>query len=279
MEKKNNDKSGLPLVIIGAVLLLVIIGGWWFYSSSDSSGSNANRTTVRPTNVNAPANQAQSAPRTSTVQGAQPPHFKGAQNAPVVIEEFADFQCPTCATVHPMMNEITSTFGSRIKFIFRHYPLTQMHKNAYDAAVAAEAAGLQGKFWDMQNIIFQNQKTWSTAPNAPAMFENYAQTIGLNLEQYKDDVAGMRAKQRVDADLQRARSLNLDSTPSILINGRAVPPDQMSVEAMKQIISSEIAKMPDSPQTIPAAPAQPTGGNTAASDKGTDKKEAKPANK
>lgn len=272
MQKKNNDKSGLPLIIIGVVLIAVIAGFWWLYSSGNNRTPSSNRT-----NVNRPANQPQqqNTPVATSVPGAQPPHFKGSQTAPIVIEEFADFQCPTCAQVHPMMNEVTSAFGSRVKFVFRHYPLTQMHKNAFDAAVAAEAAGLQGKFWDMQNLIFQNQKSWSNAPNATAMFENYAQTIGLNLEQYKEDVAGMRARQRVEADLQRARALNLDSTPTILINGRPVPPDMMSVDAMKQIISAELAKIPESGQTQTAtAPAQ-TGGNKASETKS----DTKPANK
>ena len=139
----NETKSGLPLLIIGGVLLAAIIGGWWMYSSS----STTTTTTTAPTRTTSNSNGAakptpQSTPLTTTVAGAQPAHFKGSQNSPVVIEEFVDFQCGTCAAMLPIFNDITATYGSRIKFVFRNFPLTQIHPNAYDASVAAEAAAV-----------------------------------------------------------------------------------------------------------------------------------------
>ncbi len=253
MNKKNTNEtgSGLPLLIIGGVLLAAIIGGWWLYSSSKTNPvSNTNTA-----NTNRPANQKpQSTPMLSSVSGAQPPHYKGAQNALVVIEEFADFQCPTCATLHSVMNEVNATYGSRVKFIYRHFPLSQIHPNAYDAAVASEAAGLQGKFWDMQNLLFQNQQRWSAAREARPLFESYAQTIGLDVEKFKTDMSGIAAKQRVDSDFQRGRSLNITSTPTILINSRPITPEQMNVGGIRQIIDSELAKSSGGGQTQTAPP-------------------------
>lgn len=255
MESKNknvNNNSGLPFIIIGIVLLVVVVGGWYLYSSSNRN----KKTPVASGNTNTPANTARpnNTPLVSNIQGAQPPNYKGAQNSAVVVEEFADYQCPTCATMHPVMNEVSSLYGSRIKFIYRNFPLTQIHKNAYEAAVSAEAAGLQGKFWDMQNLLFQNQKAWSNVENVKSVFEGYAQTLGLDVEKFKTDIAGLAAKQRVDADLQRAQSLRISSTPTVLINGIAVPFEQMTIDGMKRIIDAELAKTSVNQQTQTASP-------------------------
>ena len=233
----NNSNSGLPLVIIGIVLLVAVVGGWYLYNSSGKK-TPVRSNTNNASNVAQP--QANNTPMVSSILGAQPPHFKGAQNSPVVIEEFADYQCPTCGVMHPVLNEINAFYGSRIKFIYRNFPLP-MHKNGYEASVAAEAAGLQGKIWEMQNLLFQNQKVWSNTDTARTIFEGYAQTIGLDVEKYKTDVAGLNAKQRVDADVKRGQSLNINSTPTVIINGKPVPFEQMTVDGMKKIIDAELA--------------------------------------
>lgn len=254
MAKKNNNNSGLPLIIIGLVLLGAIIGGWWLYSSSNTkttSRTNTNKNTSQPTNT---------PDMTKASVGAQPPQFKGAQNASVLVEEFADFQCGSCAALHPIMNEINSAYGSKIKFVYRNFPLIQIHPKAYDAAVAAEAAGFQGQFWQMQNLLFRNQQAWAAAPDHQKMFDEYAQSIGLNMEQYKGDVAGMRAKQRVDADLQRGRSMNITQTPTLYVNGKSIPYEQMTVQNLKQVIDAELQKAPNSGQDLPDS--QPTGNTT-----------------
>ncbi len=165
----------------------------------------------------------------------------------------------------PIFNDITATYGSRIKFIFRNFPLTQIHPNAYDASVAAEAAGMQGKFWEMKNLLFQNQQRWSTAAGGRTLFESYAETIGLDVEKFKSDISGMTAKQRVDADMQRGRSLNINSTPTILINNRPVTPEQMNSVAMKQIIDGELAKISGGgqTQTAPASTVKSAESNSA----------------
>ncbi len=231
MEKQQN--SSLPLMIIGGVLLVVVLGGIWLYQTS-ASKPNASLAG----NTNKTANTQLSPPK-DLKPGAIPPNFKGATNSPVVIEEFADFQCPACAGVHPKMNEITGLYGSRIKFIYRNFPLP-MHAKAYDAAVAAEAAGIQGKFWDMQNLLFQNQKTWETQADHKKTFEDYAQTLGLDVEKFKNDMASTIAKQRVDADVQRGRSVGVSQTPSVYINGRLIPYESVDVPSLKLIIDAEL---------------------------------------
>lgn len=234
-----NNSSSLPMVIIGLVLLAAIAGGYWFYQNSKSATtvkSNAN-SAVKKKDNGAALQAYQNAP-----PGAQPANMLGSPNASVTIEEFADFQCPTCATVHTKMKEINAIYGSRIKFIYRSFPLTQIHKNAYDAAVAAEAAGLQGKYWDMQNQLFTNQQAWANSSEARKMFGEYAQKIGLDVNKFETETLGLAAKRRVDLDLARARALKVNSTPTIFINGRELTQQQFDVSAMRQIIDAELLR-------------------------------------
>lgn len=228
----------LPIVIIGLVLVVALVGGWFWYSSTATVKTNPSNKT--PTNKT-PDNSAEI--YSKGTPGANPPNMLGSPTATVTVEEFADYQCPTCAVKHPIAKEIINAYGSRIKFIFRNFPL-QMHDKAYDAAVAAEAAGLQNKFWDMQNQLFTNQSSWSTTNPASfrGVLEEYAQKIGLDVEKFKTDMAGLQAKNRVDFDMQRGRSIRVISTPSFYINGKPVALEQMTVEGFKQLIDAELQK-------------------------------------
>lgn len=248
---QQKPKSGAPLMIIGVVLVIVVLIGIYFYSASGPSTNTAGNRAATPA-----AGQKSQIPANAPV-GAQPPNLLGSPTAPVTIEEFADFQCPMCGTMHPIMKNIQAQYGSRIKFIYRHFPLTQIHKNSYDAAVAAEAAGLQdrNKFWEMQNLIFTNQAAWSNSNDAKGMFKEYAAKIGLDVAKWENDMLGMPAKSRVDADIARGKGVNLTSTPTIYINGVPLTQSQFSIEAIKQVVDAELAKAnPQQP-----APAQPEG--------------------
>jgi protein-disulfide isomerase len=173
--------------------------------------------------------------------GAIPAHFKGGQNASVVIEEFADFQCGACAATHPIVKELQATYGSQIKIIFRNYPLP-MHSKAFDAALAAEAAGLQGKFWEMQNLLFTNQNFWATEPDYKKIFESYAERLGLDLEKFKNDMSGAQTKSRVQEDIKRGMALRVQSTPTFFLNGKPVPYEQTEFTRFKALIDAELSK-------------------------------------
>ena len=248
MKNEPKANSGLPLVIIGLVFVAAIVGVYFLYNSSKETAKvktanvNTNRTTAP---VNAPP-------------GAQPPNMLGSPTASVTVEEFADFQCPSCGATHPAMKEIQQIYGSRIKFIFREFPLT-MHDKAYDAAAAAEAAGMQGsdKFWAMHNLIYTNQKSWSVDPNYKQVFAGYAQQIGLDVAKFQTDSVGLPAKKRIDADMQRGRALNVSSTPTVLVNGQSIPYPEMNVQGMRQFIDAEIQK----------TQAQPAAANSASANK------------
>jgi protein-disulfide isomerase len=233
-----------------------------FVSGCDS----ANKTTGNRSAANGAKSTPVAAPTIppNAPAGAQPANMLGSPSATVTVEEFADFQCPTCAQVHTMMKNIVSTYGNRIKFVYRSFPLTQIHKNAYDAAVAAEAAGQQGRFWDMQNQLYTTQPTWSNSTDARAIFADYAGKIGLDVEKFKTDMMAMTTKSRVDADIARARALGVNSTPSLYINNRPVPFEQMKLETLRAIIDAELQKGGAAQTTQPA----PATGGTAAGNTG-----------
>lgn len=134
-----------------------------------------------------------------------------------------------------------------------------MHDKAYAAAVAAEAAGMQSKFWDMQNQLFTNQAVWSTASDFPKLLEEYAQKIGLDVGRFKNDMAGIEAKQRVDKDMERGRGLGVGSTPTFFINGKMIPFEQVESAALRQLIDAELQKAQSSNQTSPQSGAANTG--------------------
>ncbi len=260
-QKTKLEKKGsfAPLIFI-AVIFVATIAGVYVITQSGSK-SEDETTASNSTAGNTVPKELEPLPNYGTAPpGAPSPHFKGSEGAPVIVEEFADFQCPTCALVYPRMNEVYSQFGSKIKFVYRNYPLTNLHRNSYDAAVAAEAAGMQGKFWDMQNLLFSNQSQWSNSSEVRRLFEGYAEKIGLDIEKYKNDVLGFAAKGRVDEDMRRARALNLTGTPTILVNGKVV--NSFEVAEISRVIQSELdrftpkkeesEKAPDSKEAVPA---------------------------
>ena len=255
MATKNNEKTkkNAPTLIIGAVLLMAVMFGVYCSRSGNNTAGNSNSAKTPAQTKSIPAN----AP-----PGANPPNSFGSPSAAVTIEEFADFQCPQCGVKHSVFNEIKSMYGSRIYFVFRHLPLS-IHDKAYDAAVAAEAAGMQGKFWDMQNLLFNNHQAWSASPGYKQTWREYATRIGLDVNKWESDMAGIAAKGRVDADMQRAKVIGVNSTPSVYVNGQSLPFEQMTVDGLKTIIDAELAKGGNKPaQAAPAGNANASGANT-----------------
>ena len=239
-ENKSNS-SNLPLIIIGLVLVAALVGFWWLYSGNTGSPSTRSNTNKKDSSANTAELYAKASP------GANPPHALGSPSAPVTIEEFADFQCPECARMHPVVKEVRAAYGDRVRVIFRQFPLNiPTHDKAYEAAAATEAAGLQGRFWEMQNLLFTNQNIWSRSADHRKIFAEYAQKIGLDVDKFTSDMVGFPAKTRVDADIQRGRSLNVGSTPTFYINGKLfdpASPQEMSVEGMRRVIDAELQRI------------------------------------
>ena len=216
-------KRYLPFIIVAAVAVSAIGAGAALYRTKKQRLAAA--TAV---NVHDPA---------GAKPGARPPHIRGSTKAAITIEEFADFQCPPCGGISNIVKELEKKNAERLRVVFRHYPLRN-HANAVPAALAAEAAGLQGKFWEMHDQLFKNQGAWSKADNARALFAEYAAAIGLDSARFSRDMNDEKLKARVTADQERATSMGVSRTPSIFINGQAIPAESFSLTGLQTAIDS-----------------------------------------
>src|SRR5213082_3157950 len=153
--------------------------------------------------------------------GTESAHIRGNPDAPVTLEEYGDFQCPPCGMFATFVGQLEKEYDSRLRVVFRNFPLG-VHEHAREAALAAEAAGLQDKFWEMHDTLYREQETWSKAPNARELFESYAGTIGLNVDQFKKDMDSDKVRERIDSDRALADSLGIKVTPTLFINNHPV---------------------------------------------------------
>lgn len=177
--------------------------------------------------------------QSSQSQGSN--HTVGAGNKKVTVVEFGDFQCPACKSYFPIVKQIKDSYGDDITFQFRHYPLTQIHPNATISARAAEAAGKQGKFFEMHDLLYENQDTWASSSNPSPIFESFANQLKLNIDQFKSDSADASTLAIINADTKAAQAAGANSTPTFVINGKKVESNPKSVEEFKKLIDDAIA--------------------------------------
>lgn len=146
-------------------------------------------------------------------------HKKGPANAKVTIVEFGDFQCPACGSAYPTVTQLINTYKNDVQFVYRNYPLP-VHKNAFIAAEAAEAAGAQGKFFEMYDSLFQNQKAWSESRDPlKEHFMKYAETLKLDTKKFEKEVKEHKYKAKIDKDVSDGNAVGVSATPSFYING------------------------------------------------------------
>ena len=230
-------KRFLPFLIIIAVLGAGLGAAWYLMkrSAQSSSGGSAGGNPVKP-GVSPDA-----AVATNASPGANPPHARGPNNAPVTLEEFGDFECPPCGQTHPILIKLQGDYGDRLRVIFREFPLTPPHVHALAAAQAAEAAGLQGKFFEMHDLLYENQKSWKEAFDTRPIFEGYARQIGLDVERFKTDQTGEIVARRITLDGSRGHSLGVKGTPTIFINGVEIPFAQVTPDGLHAAIEKALA--------------------------------------
>jgi protein-disulfide isomerase len=219
-------KRVLPFIIIGGVLVAVIAAMLLVTrpSNTNTAGAGITGNGQRPTNSGAANPNARPSTPGLSQPGAPNPHVRGGERAAVTLEEFSDFQCPACGGLEPTLRKIEKEYGDRVRLIFRNFPLKQ-HKYAFLAARAAEAAGLQGKFWEMHDAIYDNQKDWEEAPEPRTIFDTYATRLGLDVQRFRADMERQDIADRVIADYNRGLSMGVGGTPSIYLNGRQLSSD------------------------------------------------------
>lgn len=168
-----------------------------------------------------------------------------AEQNHITIVEFADYECPSCAVLHPQMKKLLeSEDGKYINFVFRNFPL---HGGSVQASVAVQAAGAQGKYWEMHDKLFVNQDEWASVAytntsKRAQLFEKYATEIGLDIAKYRTDLKNDAYKDLVDRDKADAISMNVNATPTLIVNGTEVIRGAVSYEQLKEVVDAELAK-------------------------------------
>lgn len=146
-------------------------------------------------------------------------HMTGPKQAKVIVVEFGDFQCPACGVAYQVVKQIKEQYKGKINFAFREFPL-MAHKYGYAGALAAEAASGQGKFWEMYDKLYSNQKEWSESKDALTIFASYAKEIGIDADKFKKDVESKKYDAKIQADLRDGNQLGINATPTFFINGK-----------------------------------------------------------
>lgn len=169
----------------------------------------------------------------------------GKKDAKVVLIEYGDFQCPGCGGAFPQLKTLKETYKDKIAFVFRNFPITSIHPNALAAAAAAEAAGVQGKFWEMHDVLYENQDSWSgtAADERDAVFASYAKQLSLNLDKFKTDLTSKLVTAKISRDKSLGTKVKVQSTPTIFIGNEKL--DDESTSALIQGDSSKLAKKLD----------------------------------
>jgi protein-disulfide isomerase len=198
---KKKPKSSLPFAIIALVLVAAVVAGFFLFKARRTSPGLQVATTTKP--------------------GAQPPHVRGDPKAPVTLEEFGDFECMPCFILWPALRNLEKDYGDRLAVIFRNNPMPQ-HTHALDGARAAEAAGLQGKFWEMHDLLYLQRAKWTRTADPKTEFTEFARSLELDVDRFTKDFDGDEVAGRVAADRERSAALGLDRTPVVYINGRKV---------------------------------------------------------
>ena len=181
-----------PWVIIGVIVVLLVGGSVW-YSNSVSEKYNEGI-------------------------DASIIHVKGNPEAAVTLVEYSDFQCPACAAAQPVVKDIMNEFGNDIRFEYKHFPLP-MHPLAEPAARAAEASGQQGKFFEFHDMLFEKQKTWTNSPNPSALFVQYAEELGLDVQKFRQHMNASLLSDHISADKKEGGELGISGTPTFFLNG------------------------------------------------------------
>jgi protein-disulfide isomerase len=216
----------LPFVIVAAVALLALGSGTMLYRAR------------RPPVLTIPKNLI--APGMAVAESI---HVRGQADAAVTLEEFGDFQCPPCGMLAGPLNQLEQDYQPRLRLIFRHFPLIN-HKHAREAAFASEAAGLQGRFWEMHDLLYREQSVWSKAADARLLFNAYAGMLGLNIDRFKKDMESDKTKAPVTFDQQQGTALGVTNTPTIFINNRALPPTSLNPAGLRAAIDAAMNVKP-----------------------------------
>ena len=165
---------------------------------------------------------------------AAAPTSSAASDSVVTLEEFGDYQCPPCGALHPTLKKLKQELGPRLNFVFRNLPLTSIHKNSLAAAQAAEAARVQDHFWQMHDLLYENQDLWKDDVNPRTIFIKFASDLGLDTARFTRDMDDKQVNLRIQADQQAAEEMGINGTPTVLLNGRQLRPEATTEDGIRK---------------------------------------------
>src|SRR3954470_19216732 len=237
-------KRYLPPAIIAFVFAAAVAGGVALWRSSKQA-QQPGQPFTQSTPAGTPSATAPTAatPTQTPVVSLPPdnPHARGGANAKVTLDEYGDYQCPPCGALFPELKILEKDYGDEVRFVFHQYPLS-IHKHAEEAAHAAEAAALQNHFWEMHDMIYQNQLSWSVADDVRPVFLQYARMLGLDVDRFTRDMDGPEVAQRVKTDMARGQAQGVQGTPTLFINGRQLKPEVMTDEGLRMALDYMLGK-------------------------------------
>jgi protein-disulfide isomerase len=207
----------------GVLLAVVAIMAWLLTAGTGSSTNNSIEGTLAGQEVSSEE------------------WIKGNVDAPVTLIEYSDFQCPACRAIYPVLKDMSQTYPDQLRIVYRHFPLDQIHPQARLAAQAAEAAGLQGQFWQMHDLLFETQSEWGpTQPHKPTAevrehFLGLAAQLELDIEQFESDWESDAVKNAVTDDYRAGQQARVSGTPSFVLNGKKVDNKVMVDEVIRLI--------------------------------------------
>jgi len=217
MDMNENNLIGKGIV---AITILVVIGAIIWGLNNQNSGS-----------------------RTVKVEVTDEDTYLGNKDAKVTLVEYSDFECPACKAYQDVVKQVIDSYSpEELRVVFRHFPLRSIHPKADLAAQAAEAAGEEGKFWEMKSLLFEKQSEWKAEQDPRGLFSAYAQSLGLDVAEFEEDMkSDDDSKDRVEKDYQSGVALGINSTPTFILNGTIIKNPQ-TVDEFKALIEAELKK-------------------------------------
>jgi protein-disulfide isomerase len=206
--------------VLGVAIIIILLLGYYFYATPSKDNNKIEEITISETD-----------------------HVRGKQDAKLTLVEFGDYQCPACGVYEQIIRQVAEDNKGILKVVFRHFPLTQIHQNAILGAKAAEAAGLQGKFWEMHEMLFDKQDEWSKGMNAHDFILTYATTLGLNTKKFSEDLKNEAIEEKIMAEYKEGVKLGVQGTPTFFLNGKKID-NPSSLEAFNKLILETAANLP-----------------------------------
>lgn len=217
---RRNPSIAKPLAVLAAVVVVAL--GAAFYLQRSASDQAVSTPAASSHNTHSPISP----------QGWS----KGNSLAKAVLVEFVDFQCGACAAASRRMAKIARKYGSELKIVFKHQPMQRAHGNAMIAAQAAEAAGLQFKFWEMHDLLLQRQHEWAKVPDAQTLFLRYAAELQLNLARFRRDLWSAEVRDKIYRDIMEGQMAQVRSVPAFFLNGKPIPNSRDEFEFEQRIV-------------------------------------------